>query len=116
MFDPHLFGYGLGASIFDTIGKAFALNAWSVGPVGIVGAFCELSNVGLVAIESVREKRVPTGLEFGSFFFAILGALWFVIPAELYFAFDWIFCCRACNPKVEKKEKKKEKISEEEEK
>ena len=53
-FDPVLLGYGLAASIFDTIGKAFVLNAWSVGPAGSVGAFCELTNVGLVIVEAVR--------------------------------------------------------------
>ena len=100
-FDAKLFGYGLGASIFDTLGKMFLLNAQAVGPVGIIGAYCELSQFGLLTVEAIREKRVPTGLEFGSFFLAIIGALWFVIPAELYWLLDRVFCSRCCRPRME---------------
>jgi drug/metabolite transporter (DMT)-like permease len=83
-WDPTLFWVGLGAAILDTIGKAFIQRAFAAGPAGIVGAFVEINNVLLVIIEAVREQRVPSGLEFVSFIFAMVGALWFVIPGQLY--------------------------------
>ena len=73
------------------------MRAWATGPAGIVGAFVEINNVILVIIEAIREQRVPTGLEFGSFVFAMIGALWFVIPDQLYDLFKCIFCCRCKN-------------------
>jgi hypothetical protein len=79
-FDGTLFAIGLAASILDTIGKAFIQRAFAAGPAGIVGAFVEINNVILIVIEAIREKRVPSGLEFASFLLATVGALWFVIP------------------------------------
>ena len=107
-FDPRLFAFGFAASIFDSLGKAFILNAWAVGPAGIVGAFCELSNVGLLVVEAIREMRVPSGLELGSFIFAILGALWFAIPDELFKLIEWVSCSRCCNPRKEKTDEEEE--------
>ena len=92
-FDPTLFGVGLAASILDTIGKAFIQRAFAAGPAGIVGAFVEINNIVLILIETVRERRVPSGLEWGSFVLATVGALWFVIPNELFWLINKAFCC-----------------------
>ena len=90
---------GFFGSIFESVGKACILKAFSKGPAGQVSALVELNNVLLVVFEAARLAKLPKNLELLGFLIGMFGAMVLCIPDELTKLFKCFFPCCFSKPK-----------------